>query len=45
MWILMSQEKSLILDRYRVIKVLEGGMGIVYLCVDEKNNYMPSALK
>lgn len=34
-----------IADRYEVVKVLEGGMGLVYLCADHAEQQRPVALK
>jgi len=36
---------GIIANRYKVIKTLSGGMGIVYLCVDTKQESFPVALK
>ena len=32
-------------NRYEVVRVLEGGMGLVYLCIDHEQEARPVALK
>ncbi len=32
-------------ERYQIVRVLEGGMGLVYLCADQENDNRPVALK
>ena len=36
---------DIIADRYKVVKVLSGGMGVVYLCADMARQERPVALK
>ena len=41
----MNQHSANLFDRYKIVKTLEGGMGIVHLCLDEQNDNFPLALK
>ncbi len=43
--ILSQPIKKFIADRYKVIKTLSGGMGLIYLCLDTQQNDFPVALK
>lgn len=37
--------RTLIANRYEIVKAFKGGMGIVYLCIDREENNNPVALK